>query len=203
MKHIFLHGLGQTNASWQAVQKNLKVEMDCPNLWELAGPSAGYQTLYEGFARWCGGSQEPCDLCGLSLGGILALDYAGHFPERVNSLVLISTPYEIPALLFGIQNLLFHLMPNRAFAGMGSSKERIIALTGSMKELEIPKMAEKVSCRTLILCGQRDKTSVKGGELLHQAIPGSRLQRIPGASHAVNEEDPEGLAKILHGFYGS
>lgn len=44
----------------------------------------------------CDKFDEPIDWCGLSLGGVLALNYAIERPDKVKSLVLIATPYMIP-----------------------------------------------------------------------------------------------------------
>ena len=35
---------------------------------------------------------EKINLVGLSLGGILTIDYVEEFPEKVNSIILIGTP---------------------------------------------------------------------------------------------------------------
>ena len=45
------------------------------------------------------------NLVGLSLGGLLALNYAVQHPAQINSLVLIGTPYEIPKRLLKLQKL--------------------------------------------------------------------------------------------------
>lgn len=163
--------------------------------------SSDYDTLYREFSSWCLTLEGPLDLCGLSLGGVLALDFACHFPQKVHSLVLIGTPYQIPKLAFGLQNMVFHLLPEKAFQGMGSSKENIIALTGSMKRLDIPAMAEKVQCRTLILCGEKDSANRKSGALLNNAILHSRFALVAGAAHEVNTDNPSGLADILMQFW--
>lgn len=66
----------------------------------------------------------PLHLCGLSLGGVLAMDYALRHPERVASLVLCGTPLTMPRNLLRLQDFLFRLMPERAFAGSGFSPGR-------------------------------------------------------------------------------
>ena len=54
---------------------------------------------------------EKIDLCGLSLGGILALNYAIDYPNKVEKLVLIGTPYRVPKVMFSIQNIIFKFLP--------------------------------------------------------------------------------------------
>ena len=58
----------------------------------------------------------PVHLCGLSLGGILALDYALDHPENVKTLVLIGTPHKVPKFAFALQNVVFRFLPKSAFA---------------------------------------------------------------------------------------
>ena len=53
------------------------------------------------------------------LGGILAMQYAIEHPEKMNSLVLIGTQYEMPKYLLKMQNLIFRIMPCSAFEKMG------------------------------------------------------------------------------------
>ena len=79
MTYLFLHGLGQTAASWDRVLKALPVGMDavCPELSRLLedGPCR-YDRLYSALASRCDGIPGPVGLCGLSLGGILSMQYA-------------------------------------------------------------------------------------------------------------------------------
>ncbi len=47
------------------------------------------------------------NLCGISLGGILALNYVLDFPDKVKSLVLIGISHKVPKVMFSIQNIIF------------------------------------------------------------------------------------------------
>lgn len=126
MKYLFLHGLGQTASSWNRVLETLhhKADAFCPNLPDfLQGGPCGYPTLYEAFSSYCSHISESINLCGLSLGGILAMQYAIEHPEKVHSLVLIGTPYPMPRRLLRLQNAISRLMPTRMFANMGFQKQ--------------------------------------------------------------------------------
>ena len=46
--------------------------------------------MYAAFCDYCGGFSQSLNLCGLSLGAVLALNYAIDFPQRVNSLILFA-----------------------------------------------------------------------------------------------------------------
>lgn len=48
-----------------------------PNLVELLkDKDVSYRNLYNSFCEYCENTSQPLDLCGLSLGGVLALNYA-------------------------------------------------------------------------------------------------------------------------------
>ena len=110
MQQIFLHGLGQTGRSWSETVEKLQAAEDClcPDLAEiLRGNCATYQNLYEAVSEICDQSMESIDLCGLSLGGVLALHYAIEHPRKIHSLVLIAPQYKMPKTLLRIQNMFF------------------------------------------------------------------------------------------------
>lgn len=122
MKTIFLHGLGQDCTSWErtaAIMGN-GTDVYCPSLpdW-LLGKEVCYENLYQALEEYCEPFHEPFCLCGLSLGGILALQYAIAHSDQVAALVLIGTQYQMPKKLLKLQNILFRFMPNAAFQGMG------------------------------------------------------------------------------------
>ena len=122
MKTIFLHGLGQDCKSWErtAAAMGNGGDVYCPSLPDmLLGKEVCYANLYQTLEEYCEPFNEPFCLCGLSLGGILALHYAIAHSDRVAALVLIGTQYQMPKRLLKLQNILFRCMPNAAFQGMG------------------------------------------------------------------------------------
>ena len=101
MENILIHGLGQDEKSWNKVIKELKnIKVVSPNLFSLVQEKMNYKNLYRAFSVYCNKNKDKLNLCGLSLGGILALEYAKQYPEKVNSLIIIGVPYNIPKKLF-------------------------------------------------------------------------------------------------------
>lgn len=198
---VLLHGLGQNASSWRSVEKLLNSPAFCPNLFDRCKEGLSYEKVFAAFEDSAAGCPEPLKLCGLSLGGILALDYAGRFPERVRSIVLIGVPHRIPALLFAFQNAVFRLMPQKAFESMGVKKADIISLCRSMRRLDIKAMAEKVGCPALILCGSKDKANAASVDTLCGWISKSEARLIENCGHEVNIQQPEALAKELTEFW--
>ena len=111
MTNILVHGLGQTEQSSDKVIEELNksnIEVSNPNLFNLAkNYQINYENIYRTFADYCDSFKDKINLCGLSLGGILAIDYAIEHPEKINSIVLIGTPYEIPKKMLKLQNFIF------------------------------------------------------------------------------------------------
>ncbi|MFQ7075995.1 MAG: alpha/beta fold hydrolase [Clostridia bacterium] len=95
MINILVHGLGQNESSWDKVKELLeenKVEVETPNLFNLAkNYQLSYENLYKIFADYCNSFKEKLNIVGLSLGGILAIDYVNEYPEKVNSIILSGT----------------------------------------------------------------------------------------------------------------
>ena len=145
MNYILLHGLGQTSSSWDETIQTLNEDWNifCPGLSDwILGKQPCYDTLYKIFENYCEQFDDTLCLVGLSLGGILAMQYSIEHPEKVKSLVLIGTQYKMPKRLLKLQNVLFHLMPDSEFSKMGFQKSDFISLcTVSYTHLTLPTKA--------------------------------------------------------------
>lgn len=205
MKKIFIHGSGHKAASWDETIKHVKYNKDdllCPNLsLILNGKEASYSNLYSSFIEYCSKIDGKIDLCGLSLGGILALNYAIDFPDKVESLILIGTPYKVPKVLFSLQNVIFKVLPKSLFETMAFNKKDTFTLGNSMKNLDFSDKVQKVQCPTLIICGEKDNANIKSAQYLSKNIKNTKLEIIKNTGHIVNEENPKELSKLLTQFW--
>mgnify|MGYP001126767715 CR=1 FL=1 len=204
MKNILVHGLGQNSESWHEVSYNLRkngFNTICPNLFEITVTLGNYETMYHAFSTFCNQQEGKLNLCGLSLGGILILDFVKEYPEKVNSIILIGTPYKIPKALFKIQSFLFHIMPKRTFEKMGCSKKQFIVLVHSMGKLDFSKDLDNIKCKSLIVCGAKDNVNMKSAKLLNKSIKNSKLKIIWNSSHEVNRDNPKELSNIIYEFW--
>ena len=203
-KTILLHGSGHRTDSWRETISYLDRREDvlCPELSAiLNGREASFPNLRAAFAQYCAQAGGPVHLCGLSLGGILALDYALDHPENVKTLVLIGTPHKVPKGAFALQNVVFRFLPKSTFASMAFDKRDTFALGNSMKDLDFSGRLGELRCPTLILCGEKDGANLKSARFLAGHIPGAELQVIGNTGHVVNEESPTTLAERLNKFY--
>ncbi len=201
---ILVHGSGHKAASWDTTISYMTHREDivCPNLSSiLEGKEASYKNLYSSFVKYCSKIDGQIHLCGLSLGGILAFNFALDFPQKVKSLVLIGTPYKVPKLAFRFQNIIFRLLPKSIFETMAFDKKDSFILGKTMKNFDFSDKAKDVKCPTLILCGKKDRANIKSAYYLSQNIKNSELKIMENTGHVVNEESPKALAEILNEYY--
>ncbi len=203
MKLILIHGLGQTNKSWDNTADCLAKGTTPlrPGLTDLfIGRERTYNSLYKGFSEYCGGFSEPVNLCGLSLGAVLALNYAADYPQKVRSLTLIAAQYKTPRLLMKLQSVIFRFMPEKKFNDIGFFKKDFMELNDSMAKLDLSGKLSEISCPVLILCGENDKANLKASRKLSQKLNGARLIIVRGAGHEVNIDKPKRLAGLINKF---
>ena len=186
---IFVHGSGHKATSWNKTISYMTNNEDivCPNLSSiLEGKEASYKNLYSSFVKYCNEIDGQIHLCGLSLGGILALNFALDFPQKVKTLVLIG---------------IFRFLPKSIFETMAFDKKDTFALGNTMKNLDFSDKVKNIKCPTLILCGKKDSANIKSAHFLSQNIKGAESKIIEGTGHVVNEENPKILANILTEYY--
>lgn len=205
MKNILIHGLGQNNKDWDTIKTVLEtrgISPIVPDLFDLTkGRELDYNALYQSFSELCESYKDKLNLCGLSLGGLLALNYAIQYPRKINSLVLIGTPFEIPKGLLKFQNIVFRFMPKAVFQNMGVSKKDFIRLSKSMVDLNFMDSAAALDCPALILCGANDKANMESAKRFHEAMENSKLVIVEDSGHEVNKDNPNELVRVLQDFW--
>ena len=204
MKKILIHGSGHKADSWNKVISNMNNDKDilCPDLSTiLNGKEASYNNLYSSFAEYCNKLDGKIELCGLSLGGILALNYAIEYPNKVEKLVLIGTPHKVPKVMFSIQNVIFKFLPKKIFETMAFNKKDTFILGNTMKKLDSSNRVKNVKCPTLIICGEKDSSNIKSAHYLAENIKNAKLEIMKNTGHIINEENPKELSELLTEFW--
>ena len=204
MKKILIHGSGHKAISWQKTISYMKDQKDilCPELCSiLNGQDATYENLYTSFVEYCNRIDGQIHLVGLSLGGIIAMNYALDFPEKVKTLVVIGTPHKIPKVAFEIQNVIFRFFPKSVFKEMAFDKKDTFALGNSIKKLEIADRIQEIKCPVLVTCGEKDRANKKSAYYCSENIENVAWCMIEKTGHVVNEENPKELARILNEYY--
>ena len=204
MKKILIHGSGHKADSWNKVISNMNNDKDilCPDLSTiLNGKEASYNNLYSSFAEYCNKLDGKIELCGLSLVGILALNYAIEYPNKVEKLVLIGIPHKVPKVMFSIQNVIFKFLPKKIFETMAFNKKDTFILGNTMKKLDFSNRVKNVKCPTLIICGEKDSSNIKSAHYLAENIKNAKLEIMKNTGHIINEENPKELSELLTEFW--
>ena len=119
MKTVLLHGLGQTAQDWKEVVQQLSIsDVDCPELFSSTEDEISYLKILGDLEQRYSEVKEPLRICGLSLGALLAIDFAIRHEEKVASMVLIGAQYKVPSLLIDFQNLILSILVYTFFSRM-------------------------------------------------------------------------------------
>lgn len=161
---------------------------------------------------------ERADVLGFSLGGMTALETAVRHPERVNRLVVVSTPTRFDGFHEEIRDPALWAsstrMPTEAdFAAMqdaytrlsppGTTFESVNAKVQPLVSAEENWSAEVlggITAPTLVMIGDHDFVTVEHAEATRAAIPGAQLAVVPGATHMVTRDAAEIVAPIVRRF---
>lgn len=164
-------------------------------------------------------------VAGISIGGVIAQEMARLAPDRVEALVLIDTALTIPNR--GIYSERASLVRAQ---GMGAIVDAVIArwvtpgapahAAAPLREAllatdaegyagageaiaacDLTETSRQIDAPTLVLVGDADEaTPVACAEALRDAIPGAKLEVIPGASHIPTAEQPAAVAGAMLRF---
>lgn len=85
----------------------------------------------------------------------------------------------------------FMMTSAEAYLGGAEAMSGRESLLGRLQDVRIP---------TLIVCGENDLPFLAPSKKMHEAIPGSQLEIIPGAGHSPTFETPEKFNAVLTTF---
>jgi 3-oxoadipate enol-lactonase len=174
------------------------------------------------------GVERPA-LLGLSVGGLIAMDYVGQFPGRARALVLsdtaprIGTPEGWTERMEGIRE---YGMPEMAAGIIGrwvtpgfverrpadyeslrqmllrSPLEGYLATCAVLRDADLEAVLPQLSVPTLVMCGAKDISTppAQMRALAQGALPRARFEVIEGAAHLPCIEQPEAVAAALEAF---
>ena len=167
-------------------------------------------------------------IVGISVGGMIALDFAASWPERVRSMVLCDT-----APIIGTADLWNDRIDKLREHGMGSIAEAILArwfaptfkkkspavyqgcynmltrmpvdgYTGTceaIRDADLTEATRTIEVHTLILCGTEDASTPPDlVRGLVELMPDAEFQEIPDAGHSTCIEQPDLVAEQIERF---
>jgi 3-oxoadipate enol-lactonase len=235
---VFVNGLGTDHRIWDDVVAEL------PSRWSiLRYDQRGHGLSEEGSSPYRvsdlsadlaalleHSGSGPVVVCGLSLGGLVAQDFAARHPERVRALCLAGTGLRIgtreawqarvgqvlAAGLAGISHGVMERWFSESFRardpdtvrGHRAMLERVplgayVATLHALAEADLSGSAHRINVPTLVIAADLDPaTPPDVGRALADAITGAKLELIRGAGHLMCVEQPRIFAQALAGFLG-
>jgi 3-oxoadipate enol-lactonase len=168
------------------------------------------------------------DVCGLSLGGLVALWVAAHAPERVGRVVLADTAARIGSEdawrtraatvreqgMAAVVDLVLERFfsaayrardePGLALVGDGlrrADPEGYAASCDALAVADLRGRARDVAARCLVMVGTEDAaTPPADARALRDLVPGAAYAELEGAGHLANLERPDEFARLVADF---
>lgn len=235
---VMLHCLGADRRLWNAVAAELASQhevltYDLPGHGASPVPAAPYR-LGDAAEQLAALLEREhvgaCAVVGLSIGALIALEFALRYPARASRLVLAdATPRYPPELQArwrlraeavrarGVGPLIPDILDawftrdalRRDVPGVGYARATLgdTSAEGYALACEALALADyddalpAVRTPTLVLCGEHDAPAFRSGaERFARSIPHARLAWLPHVAHVAPLEDPGGFVDRVRGF---
>ena len=234
MPILFLHGVGSDKSVWAPQlahfgRSRRAVAFDYPGYGDSDPVAAG--SSRDDFAAAILSAMDALGMsqahvCGLSLGGVVAIAMHAAAPRRCASLILADTfavhpdgPAIHERATSASRTLTMRQLAEQrtpVILGPDASDELRDEVCRTMARIEpdafrtgteavwLADQRERVAeikVPTLIICGDHDRPTPPAlSEELHRMIPGSRLEIIANAGHLTNIEQPEAFNRLVQDF---
>ncbi|MBM3942174.1 MAG: alpha/beta hydrolase [SAR202 cluster bacterium] len=224
MKLVFVHGAGDSSLSFYYQLRHFRNSkaIDLPG-----HPNSKPCTSIDAYVEWVRGFNtarryKDVVLCGHSMGGAIALQYALRYPNELKALILMSTGARLrvrPDLIKQCQNgganagvwlearesQYEGIAPDIHQVLMQRAKEIGPAVAcndlNACNHFDVMEQVKEISLPTMVLCGSADDTTpVKYSDYLAQQIKGSRERVIPEGRHYVQLEKYQQVNEAIEEF---
>jgi len=230
---LFLHGVGSDKSVWRPQLEYFggtrrALALDYPGYGESEPGDAGGHDAFAAavLAAMDALGVAKAHLCGLSLGGVVAIALHAAAPHRCASLVLADSFAVHPegGAIYQRSIEASWTMTMRALAearvdvllGRAASAKLRAEVIETMAAIEPDAYrvaaaavwladqrarAEAVAVPALVLCGTEDRVTPPAlSDELAALVPGARLAMIEGAGHLANAEQPDAFNKSTESF---
>ena len=229
---VFLHGVGSDKTVWDPQLAHFSrtrraIAFDYPGYGESESAPEGTNCDDYAAAIFAGMDALGVDtahLCGLSLGGVVAIAMHALAPERCASLILADT-FAVHPDGPGIYER--SLAASADLRALAEARVDFLLAPGALADVrrevvetmaKIDPAAYRIGAEavwladqrdraaaihvpTLVICGEEDKVTPPGlSEELAAIIPEARLETIPGAGHISNLERPAEFDRLVEEF---
>ena len=196
---VLLHGLGTGPEAWQPQVEALAATR------EVIAPPLGLSpafTVEEEAAQVWRSLEAEVDLCGLSLGALVALRAALDQPSRVGRLVLCAGFASLPRRFRLLQSALgaaVAVVPGRTLPA-GLDRRTVGAVFRAGHSFDVSAELDRLTMPVLVLVGERDRPNRRLSRDLAKRLPDAELQIVPGAGHVANLDAPDAFNEALREF---
>lgn len=202
---VLLHGSGRAGRMWEPALAGLSGEWhvlapDLPGFGRSGGPftvAGAAQAVGDIIAV----QTAPVHLCGVSLGGVVAIRAAAQLGSRVAGLMVTGTPVvparDLPAALRRFRRLPGPLLS--LFSDVGGRGEWLRMLD-ELEGTDLRRFLPQVTARALVVCGSRDWRAMPAACELAGGLPGGRLWIAPHQGHSWPSTSPELFRRVFTGF---
>ena len=228
---LFLHGVGSTKEVWRPQldhfrDRNTAIAIDYPGYGESELREGATRDDYAraAFAALDAMGRRRAHICGLSLGGVVAIAMHALAPDRCRSLILadsfavhpdgraiyersLAASDDLRALAEARVDVLLAQPADPAvrtevvetMAHIDPAAYRIGAEAVWLADQR--DRAAAISVPTLVICGTEDKVTPPAlSRELAGLIPGARYAEIAGAGHISNLEKPHEFNRLVEDF---
>ncbi len=238
---LLIMGLGYPSYLWHRTRPALKeryrtIALDNRGTGQSDAPAGPYSIAMmasDAAAALDAAGVERAHVFGLSMGGMIAQEFALQYPARVRSLILgctapggpnaVRAEKRVTEILMGIGlGPEEHARAMRPYVYDSSTPlERIEedlairrqwfpkpeaykAQLQAIFEWEAYSRLQKIAAPTLVIHGETDQlVPVGNSEVIAGRINGSQLMKLPHASHIFATDQPEASLKAIMGFLGT
>ncbi|MGF1503776.1 MAG: 3-oxoadipate enol-lactonase [Chloroflexi bacterium] len=233
---IFVNSLGSDYRIWDAVTVHLADDYYCIR-YDKRGhglsdsPPAPYRI--DEHSADLAGLLDALDVpqavvIGISVGGLIAMDFTLRHTQRVSALVLCDTVARLgTAELWqtriddlrerGVATMASEILPRWFAPGFAEAHpaeyhgylnmlarmplEGYIGTCAALRDADLRESVPGITARTLVLCGAQDEaTPPDEVQTVADAIPQARFELIEGAGHLPCIEAPEAFSQAIAGF---
>jgi 3-oxoadipate enol-lactonase len=230
---VLLHGVGSDKSVWEPQletfgEERRTIALDHPGYGESAARPGATR---DDFAAACWAALDALGIgqahvCGLSLGGVVAIAMHSAAPDRCASLILADTFARHPDGQ-AIHDRSVAAATDLDMRGLAEARIDMLVAPGTdpvFRSALVETMAaidpaayrqgaeavwladqrervRAISCPVLIVCGSEDRITPPAlSEDLKDRIPHAALVEISGAGHLANAEQPAIFNRVLAGF---
>jgi 3-oxoadipate enol-lactonase len=181
---VLLHGSGRASRMWGQVLEDLSAEWhvlapDLPGFGQSQGPFTVAGAAHA-ISEIAAVQTAPVHLCGMSLGGVIAVRAAAELGHQVASLTVTGTPVvprrDAPSALHRYRSLPGPLL--RMFSDVAGRRDWLRILD-ELEATDLRDYLPLVTAPTLVVCGSRDWRAVPAACELAKGIPGGRVRIAP------------------------